>query len=278
MTCARHIGVCSWSLRVPGPAQLVEQVQAAGLTAVQLALDPLRRAEWQVEDTRDRCQAAGIRILSGMMAMEGEDYSTLDSIRCTGGVRPDHTWDANLAAARQLASIARTLDLPLVTCHAGFIPHDPTDPERATLVDRLRRLADVFHARDIRLGLETGQETADTLLAALDAIDHPALGVNFDPANMILYGMGDPVDALRRLGPRILQCHVKDALPAPTRGEWGTEVPVGEGAVDWPAFFATLDSVAPHCDLVIEREAGDSRVADVRTALGLIRERMGVAP
>src|SRR5207244_3794505 len=104
-------------------------------------------------------------ILSGMMAMKGEDYSTLESIRRTGGVRPDEHWPENLAAAAANARIASALGMRLVTFHAGFLPDDRADPTRRAMLDRLRAIADAFAQRDIAVALETGQETAGTLAA-----------------------------------------------------------------------------------------------------------------
>jgi L-ribulose-5-phosphate 3-epimerase len=95
--------------------------------------------------------------------------------------------------------------------------------------------------------------------------------VNFDPANMILYGMGDPVDAVRTLAPRIAQVHVKDALPTRVPGTWGSEVRVGSGAVDWTAFVAALATIPATVRLAVEREAGSDRVGDIRAALDLLR-------
>ena len=118
----------------------------------------------------------------------------------------------------------------------------------------------------MRVALETGQEQADTLLGVLDELDRPDVGVNFDPANMVLYGMGDPVAALRRLAPRVAQCHIKDAVATETSGTWGAEVPVGEGNVNWPAFFVVLRDAGLICDLMIEREAGGDRPGDIRLA------------
>src|SRR5690606_27919335 len=122
-------------------------------------------------------EEAGIRVLSGMMAMAGEDYSTLASIARTGGVRPNETWPANLDHARAIASLAAEHGIALVTFHAGFIPEHSADPERRTLLDRLRAIADLFAQRGLKLAFETGQENADTLLEALNALDRPNVGV-----------------------------------------------------------------------------------------------------
>ncbi|MCB9913951.1 MAG: sugar phosphate isomerase/epimerase [Planctomycetes bacterium] len=241
-----------------------------GVSCVQLGLDPLVRGVWRVEDVRAAFDAHGVEVASGMIGMQGEDYTSLATIRETGGVRPDRHWRANREAAARAARLARELGLELVTFHAGFLPHDAGDPERVKLVERLRELADLFAAEGVRLGLETGQETAATLAGVLAELDRANVGVNFDPANMILYGMGDPVEALRTLAPRVFQVHVKDAVAATAPGAWGAEVPVGTGEVDWPAFFGVLVEAGLSCDLMIEREAGDARVADMRTARELV--------
>ncbi|HNQ24590.1 MAG TPA: sugar phosphate isomerase/epimerase family protein [Phycisphaerae bacterium] len=261
-----RIGVCSWSLRPTSPEDLAQKVRAVGLDAIQLALDPLRTGAWPTAQTVATLGAAGIGIRSGMLAMRGEDYTSLESIRRTGGLRPDEYWSDNLAAVEANATIVAQLGLKLVTFHAGFIPHERGDPLRAVLGERVRAVADRLAGVGARVGLETGQETADHLLGFLEELQHPAVGVNFDPANMILYGRGDPVAALRALSAHVVQVHVKDAVPAATPGTWGREVPVGTGAVDWPGFFTVLRQAAFSGDLMIEREAGDTRSGDIDAA------------
>jgi sugar phosphate isomerase/epimerase len=138
------------------------------------------------------------------------------------------------------------------------------------MVGRLAAVAEIFAAADMEVGLETGQETADGLAALLEALKKPNIVVNFDPANMLLYGKGDPIEAVRVLASWIRQVHVKDANQTSVPGTWGEEVAVGTGQVDWPAFFSTLADVGFNGDIVIEREAGDQRVADIRTAREIV--------
>jgi len=269
----RRIAVCSWSLQAGSVRELAARVRACGLAAVQLALDPVRTGVMPLPELAVALAAAGVDVVSGMMAMAGEDYSTLESIRRTGGVLPNATWGENVTAAAENARRARALGIPLVTFHAGFVPHAAADPHRAVLVERVAQVAAIFAAEGVEVALETGQESPATLLHLLRDLEQlgPArVGVNFDPANMILYGMGDPVAALRRLARFVRQVHVKDALPSSRPGEWGTEVPAGEGAVDWAAFFGVLRSERITADLVIEREAGEQRIADVRRARTLL--------
>ncbi len=170
--------------------------------------------------------------------------------------------------------LARTLDIPLVTLHAGFMPEEPTDPERPKLMARLRTIIDIYAEQGVRVGFETGQETAHTLIGLLSELDRKTAGVNFDPANMILYDKGDPIEALRQLSLHVFQVHIKDANRATTPGAWGDQTPIGAGQVNWTAFFEVLAERRLTCDLMIEREAGSKRIPEVRQAAALIAEHL----
>jgi L-ribulose-5-phosphate 3-epimerase len=261
-----RLGVCSWSLRPDGPEQLVESMQAIGLKRIQCALDPMREKPSLWKPFPELCRKHGLELVSGMFGTVGEDYSTLESIHRTGGVVPDHHWEENWRNIQATVPIAQKLGLKLLTFHAGFLPHEATDPAYVKLLERITRIAQLFAQHDIQLTCETGQESGVTLKAFLDRLNQPNVGVNFDPANMILYDKGDPIDAMRVLGRYIRQCHIKDATRTRVPGTWGAEVVVGTGEVRWADFFKTLQefNFAGYC--CIEREAGDQRVADIRTA------------
>jgi sugar phosphate isomerase/epimerase len=250
---------------------LAAQLKQTGVLRVQLALDPLRESPAIWDDSPEFLRREGVTIVSGMFGCVGEDYSTLDSIRRTGGIAPDNTWDQNLKNAKATALLAARLGLKFTAFHAGFIPHDSADPGYKKMLDRVRAIADIFAEHQLSLGLETGQETAPDLLRVLESLNRPNVGVNFDPANMILYAKGNPIEALRVLGPWVKQVHIKDAVQTKEPGTWGTEVPVGTGEVDWPSFFTVLNHHHGFKgDYVIEREAGTQRVADIRTARQVI--------
>ena len=261
-----RLAVCSWSLQPKHPQDLAQKLRRTGFRRVQLALDPWRLAPeiWGGAETVFRNQ--GIQVISGMAGCVGEDYSTLESIRRTGGLAPDATWPQNVKNFRACAALAGKMGLNLVTFHAGFLPPDHSHPAFRKLRQRLETVADIFQARNIMLGLETGQETARELAALLGELNHPNLGVNFDPANMILYDKGDPVQALRTLAPWVRQIHIKDARRTKIAGTWGCETPVGAGDVDWRAFLAAFQRARLNVNLVLERESGRRRIADIRTA------------
>ncbi len=267
-----RLAVCSWSLQPTGPDDLVQKLKATGISRVQLELDPLRDAPKVWGDTEKVFREAGITVVSGMVRCLGEDYATLDSIRLTGGIAPDAKWEQNVKNISAAAAIAKKMGLKLVTFHAGFLPPDESHPTFAKMCQRLDTVADIFMVQNILLGLETGQETAAELAALLHKLNHPNIGVNFDPANMIMYDKGDPVKALHTLAPWIRQVHIKDAKRTKTPGTWGAEVVVGTGEVDWRAFFTTFKHVVFNVNLVIEREYGTARVADIRAAHDFIRK------
>ncbi len=268
-----QLAVCSWSLRPDDSAHLARLVRECGLDSVQLALNAHRGAEGGAA-VGESLRAAGLRIVSGMFGTAGEDYSTLETIKATGGIVPDHTWEENLAIATGAADAARELGLELVSTHAGFLPEDPADPAYAKLAARLEEIAGVFADRGLRLALETGQEEARHLARFLRGLKADNVGVNFDPANMILYAKGDPVEALEILLPHLYQIHIKDAAATSVPGTWGEEKPVGSGEVDWPAFLALLDRAGYSGALCIEREAGENRVADIRDAAEFITRQI----
>lgn len=265
MELVNRLGVCSWSLQPASPEQLAADLEEIDLQRVQLALDPLRENPKVWGHTRRLFDDKGISIVSGMFVTIGEDYSTLDSIRETGGVVPDQHWEANWKNIQDNAAVATELGIRIVTFHAGFLPHDPNDPDFARLAKRIAMIADHYGERGLKLGFETGQETAGTLVEFLEALNRPNVGVNFDPANMILYNKGNPIEALETLGKYVIQCHIKDATYTSQEGTWGEEVPAGTGQVDWKAFFDTLEKIGYKGDLFIEREAGDQRKKDIRS-------------
>ena len=185
---------------------------------------------------------------------------------------PDANWTENRALA--LDAIERTAEMgvPFLSLHAGFIDHHDVEGYK-TFAARMTELADAAQARDVQILMETGQEAAKDLRTCLEDLAHPALGVNFDPANMILYGKGDPIEAVRVLAPWIRHVHIKDATTSTVAGEWGAEVPWGDGDVGREQFLAVLEEVGYTGALAVEREAGEQRLADIHTAVERLKIR-----
>ena len=258
-----RLAVCSWSLQPGSPVELVQQLLDIGLTQVQLDLDPLRENTAVWGGLSEVLADAGVRVVSGMFRTVGEDYTSLETIRRTGGLVPDDTWPSNWENLQLTVHNAAQLGLQIVMTHAGFLPHETSDPAFDKMIRRMRQVAGLFADHGLMLCCETGQESAAALVSFLDHLDEPNVAVNFDPANMLLYNNGDPIAALRTLGHRVKSCHIKDAIVTLVPGTWGQEVPVGSGQVDWPAFFATMADIGFPGFFCFEREAGSQRVADI---------------
>ncbi len=269
-TIKDSLAFCSWSTRPHCPGCLIDSAHQLGISHIQLHLNPIFEKPEDWADAGKRLADAGLTLVSGMFTPLGEDYSTPATIKQTGGVVPDHTWQDNLIAFHETARAAKALNLPYVSFHAGFIPEDD-QAVHDKLVERLQQLGDILKdTAGADLLLETGQETADSLDRFLAHVDRKHVAVNFDPANMILYGMGDPIAAAAKLSPRIRQVHIKDATSPPAPGQWGSEVAVGTGEVNWEAFFKTLKQGGFNGDLVIEREAGEDRIGDIKQAAAYV--------
>ena len=253
------VGVCSWSLQtnITGVAEAMNKI---GLEHVHLGIRDV------VEDTGLLAviEKQDWIITSTMIDFPQEDYSTLQSIKVTGGIGPDEYWDQNRKLFLGAVGTTAKLGIKYLSMHAGFI--DESDPAYARkFYDRLKCLADAANEKNIMLLLETGQETAHELRDFLQELNHPAIAVNFDPANMILYDKGDPIEALKVLAPWIKHIHIKDAIRTKQPGTWGEEMPWGDGQVGPEAFLNTLEEIGFEGFLAIEREAGDA-LAGIRAA------------
>ena len=209
------------------------------------------------------------KVMSTMIATVGEDYTTLETIRRTGGIVPDKNWEANRKIVTRGAQLTQELGCAYMSAHAGFL--DESNPKAyKKYVGRVRWMRDECRKYGVTLILESGQETAEDLAAFLPKV--PGVYVNFDPANMILYAKGKPCEAVKILYPWIRQVHVKDACETKVPGTWGTEVAWGEGEVGGKAFLAELESIGYTGNYVVEREAGTDRPGDIAKAVERLME------
>jgi sugar phosphate isomerase/epimerase len=272
-----RIGVCSWSWRQPMKG-VASAMSKSGVKGIQLALGPFiapderhggaeSKEAWQF--VKAKVASGEWKLMGTMIATVGEDYSTLESIRKTGGIVPDQHWEANKKIVTRGAQLTRELGCDYMLMHAGFL--DEHDPKAyAKFVERVTWVRDEAAKYGVRIVFESGQETADELERFMKKV--PGLGINFDPANMILYGKGEPVPAIRKLFPWIVQVHVKDALKTKTPGTWGTEVPWGQGEVGAEDFVAELTRLGYKGKFVVERENGDDRAGDIARAVERLRK------
>jgi sugar phosphate isomerase/epimerase len=268
------IGVCSWSLQVKSVPELSGLLERLGIDVVQIACGDPHHASWvEGEALPEAALAARFRMTGSMLGFPGEDYTTPQTIQKTGGFGDPATRPERLERFRWAVRRTRALGLNDLMLHAGFIP-ERGDPGRRSFLDTLGQVSAQAAEEGVTVAFETGQETADLLRLTLDELKCPNLGVNFDPANMLLYDKGDPIRAVEILAPDIRSVHVKDANRPTVPGQWGEEVPLGRGQVDIRRFVQTLRKVGYQGALCIEREVGnqEERLYDVDHGIHFLRE------
>ncbi len=268
------IGVCSWSLQVKSITELKGFLARLGVDVVQIACGDPHHAAWDEGDAMPAAaKAAGFRMSGAMLGFPGEDYTTPQTIEKTGGFGDPATRPERLEQFKW--GLARTKELGLsdLMLHAGFIPVEG-DPGRKAFLDTLGRVGELARAAGVTVAFETGQERAALLRRTLDDLKSPNLKVNFDPANMLLYDMDDPLRVLDLLAPDIRSVHVKDANRPPRPGVWGEEVPLGRGQTNTREFVRALRRVGYAGPLCIEREVGtqEERFRDLAHGVRFLRE------
>ena len=161
----------------------------------------------------------------------------------------------------------------IVIVQAGTVSGEPEDARMRILRESLLALAGHGDRVGATLALETGLEEGSVLAAFLNGFDTGALGVNLDPANLLLHGF-DPYAAIRALGRCIVHTHAKDARQA-SASRAAQEVPLGHGDIDWMKYLGTLEEVEYRSWLTVERETGERRLADIAAGVSFLRRLIG---
>lgn len=236
---------------------------------------PQSRTPERIAEFRQRLESLGIRVTCVFAGFEGESYADIPTTTRTVGLVPRDQRATRVAELREIIQFAHQLGVDAVGLHLGFVPHDPEETDYQELLSITRDMCDACAANDQRLHLETGQEPPGVLESFLVDVGRPNLFINFDPANMILYGISEPLPALEQLGKWVGSVHCKDARWSDRPGEtWGTETPLGEGDVDFGGFLDVLGRIGYEGPLTIEREIPqepERQRAEIGGALELLR-------
>ena len=222
----------------------------------------------------DRIGGLGIELTAVFGGFEGESYADIPTVSRTVGLVPPETRAARTQEMKEIADFARQLNCDMVALHLGFVPHDTTDPLYGEVLEVTRDVCDHCKANNQALHLETGQESAEGLLQFIRDVQRDNLFVNFDPANMILYGTGEPIDALKKIGNYVRSVHCKDGTWSDTPGEsWGAETALGDGQVGIENYLKTLDEIGYSGPLTIEREIPqdpERQKAEIKKAVDIL--------
>ena len=194
----------------------------------------------------------------------------------TIGLVPRDTRAARIAHLKKTSDFAKQCGIPAVQTHCGFIPENPNDPLYKEVVTAMREVAEYCQRNGQNFRYETGQETPITLVRAIRDVGLDNQGVNFDLANLILYGKANPVDAIETLAPYVQGIHAKDGLFPTNAHQLGEEVPIGKGKVDFPLIIARLKQLQYGGAVTIEREiSGPRQIEDVRAAKEYLEALIG---
>lgn len=270
-------GVMFWA--TPDPLAKIQEVKSLGARAGQLGIAGDYELASAAEPWKAALAAEDFALITVFGAYNGEDYADIPTVMRTVGFIPESTRAEREARTLAVSDFAAAIGVKSIACHAGFIPHDPSHPNYIVVRDLVRRICDHAAKNGQTFTLETGQEPAAALLHFFEDVQRPNLGINFDPANMILYGTGDPIEALGVLGKHVISVHAKDGdwPPRDQPGALGTERRLGEGSVGMERFVAKLKEIGFTGTLNIEREGrtGEQWQADVKDAITLLARLAG---
>ena len=250
-----------------------------GVTTIHLhAPNRELRTPQSARELLQRLGDLGIEITCVFAGFDGESYADIPAVKRTVGLVPSETRAARTAELKEIIDFSASLKAASVGLHLGFVPHDTDDPEYSSLVHLTSDMCGYCARSRQAIHLETGQEPADVLIRFIGDVSCDNLFINFDPANMILYGCGEPLEALQKLGSLVRSVHCKDAIWSDRPGEtWGREVALGEGAVDFARYLELLDQLGYQGPLTIERELSQEpkrQQAEVGRAVGLLTKLM----
>ncbi len=282
-----EIGLMFWG--ESNPRLALRGVKSLGLRCGQLGIAGHVPVEQVKPLWKEALAAEDFAVTTIFAAYEGESYADIPTVQRTVGFIPAATRAVREARTREVIDLGAELGVPSFACHVGFIPEDTSNATYTDVRSIVRRICDYAAQRRMTFSLETGQEPAHALKSFIEDVNRDNLRINFDPANLILYGTGDPIEALGVLAPWVASVHVKDGNwpSADKPGSLGAEMPLGSGAVGIDRFVAKLKSIDYTGPLTIEREVsleqemddrhkeGLSHLADIRNAILLLERVRG---
>ncbi len=273
-----EVGVMFWAGR--DPQDTLREVKALGVRCGQLGVPGDLDLSGLGDAWKSALAAEDFTLVTVFCAYTGESYTDIPTVEATVGFVPPATRQLREERTKEVSHFASQIGVGSIACHVGFVPHDPNDPEYIAVRDLVRRICDHAALHGQTFALETGQEPAGELLRFLSEVDRENAGINFDPANLIMYGTGDPLQALGLLGQRLLSVHAKDGTwpPKMPSGALGTEVPLGQGAVGMEQFISKLRQVGYSGPVCVEREGAadaEARLVDIAMGVALLNKLKG---
>ena len=258
----------------PDPDAAMAKLQDLGLPTCQVYMERFEAAfAAKLRKSLDRANIEATSLVVGGPGKESWDFYNGP---LTIGLVPRDTRATRLAHIKAASDFALRCNISAVQTHCGFIPENPNDPVYKETVAAIRESAAYCKGNSQNFRYETGQETPVTLVRAIQDVGLDNQGVNFDLANLILYGKANPVDAIEILAPYIQGIHAKDGLWPTNPKDLGAEVRIGSGKVDFPRIIRRLKEIRYQGAITIEREiSGPRQIDDVRSAKNYLQQLIG---
>jgi len=248
------------------------EVRAMGMESIQLVTwDKDVMCDATAQSINEAVRKHGIDITAFWCGWEGPKTWDFYDGQLTLGLVPAAFRFQRLQMLMQGSDFARKINVKDLVTHVGYLPENPYDSIYREIVVVLKALADKCRGNGQNFLFETGQETPVVLRRIIQDIGCDNVGINLDPANLIMYGKGNPVDALEVFGEYVLGVHGKDGC-YPTDGkQLGSEMPLGQGKVNFPVFIEKLKEVGYQGDITIEREiSGEEQKKDILAAKAVL--------
>lgn len=269
-----QIGICSWSI---DRHDVLRAIAIAGHDLQMPVIQIGFFTAWTLRDAdataiRRAADTANVEIVANFIAFEGEDYSSIATIAQTGGFMPDELYQERLALTEEAAAMTSTLACDRLATHIGTVPQDESSADYAKLVRRVQEAADRVAAHGVRLLIETGRESAASLSAFMETVDRTNVGINFDPANFVMFGTDDPARSVAKLLPAVEAVHMKDATMSKEPGEaYGRYAALGVGDASIARVVNKLRLAGYGGPLLIERGGGTGEIDELRAAADFLR-------
>jgi sugar phosphate isomerase/epimerase len=271
-----EIGAMFWAPPHGDPLEAIREAKSLGVRCGQLAIPGDLPLDNAAEPWKRAMDAEDFTIVTVFCAYAGEDYADGPTVQRTVGFVPPSTRAEREQRTKDVSDFAARIGVNSIACHIGFVPENRQAPAYEDVMHVVRRVCDHAGRHGQNFALETGQEPADVLLTFVRDVDRKNIGINFDPANMIMYGTGDPIQAVGVLAPYIVSVHCKDGVwpEKDVPGALGSERPLGEGAVGMEQFIQKLKQIGYTGTLNVEHEIEDQdlRKRNMRAAVELLEK------
>ncbi|PYU96181.1 MAG: xylose isomerase [Acidobacteria bacterium] len=245
------------------PERAIAKVHKLGVPTCQVGVDSF--GPEMVTGLRRALDRYGIEATSLVIGGPGPEEYDFYNGPLTIGFVPREWRAKRIERAKQASDFAKKCGIPAVQTHCGFLPENPNDPVYKETIEAIREVVSYCKRNGQNFRYETGQETPITLVRAIQDVGLDNQGVNFDVANLILYGKANPVDAVEIIGPYVQGVHAKDGLWPTGPRNLGKEVPIGQGKVDFPRVIRRLKELNYRGAITIEREiSGPQQMEDIR--------------